>query len=346
MILSLKKIAVIVMLVAMAVSCSGRGPILLPPPVFDDPVTYYAQLDGDYVMVGEPYSIIVFGSDGSIQSIEMEAETESGMKSIAVPGFDNLVVDIYFADTVLTDFNSLKSFLKADSEYSSAVIEGTIDASSAAPFDMIWENDDSSIYGFGDDDIIQVSAGTSTGDSYFHVNANNVTLNGFTLEYTGSSENDSYYIFKVSCSDAIVDKLVRFEAPVIENMNFITHKKCAGINIHGVQDSTSETGRVAIIKDVAVDDTLKAPISIVSADIIIDNPTLGEPESSYWGYIHVNHTAGDENYPTPCNITFKNIPSSITRIYCQESVSAAGHTIIGLDQYTQIDLGNFTLYTL
>ena len=195
-------------------SASCRQTIWVPPfglPGFDgeESVTYVAYHEGgDYEMVNEAYQVTVKGSDGSITAVDMPAETTGGLKTVTVPGYKNLTLDLYFADYVISTPEQWLAFANPASVCDYGILTGdiTVNFTVRSPY----ENDNSTIYSTSQENTITFTGTATDGQAVLFISTDNVLLDGFTI------------VSQIEDMNAVkVDKL---EMPIVKALSACTVK--------------------------------------------------------------------------------------------------------------------------
>ena len=288
-------------------SASCRQTIWVPPfglPGFDgeESVTYVAYHEGgDYEMINETYQVTVKGSDGSITTVDMPAETTGGLKTVTVPGYKNLTLNLYFADYVISTPEQWLAFSNSESVCDYGILTGDIIVNFTAR--TPYENDNSTIYSTSQENTVTFTGTAIDGQAALFISADNVLLDGFTVV----SQIEDMNAVKVTNGDSTTGVSTNVE---LRNMIIDGADVSKYVNFHQTKDCKITNCTIQNIKA-----GFNPNLQIASSEnLIIDG--LNVDTNAVMGDIKLE--SGNADYYWPSDVTMRNL-GNIKRVSINNS---------------------------
>lgn len=232
-------------------------------------------------MINESYQVTVKGSDGSITFIDMPAETTGGLKTVTVPGYKNLTLDLYFADYVISTPEQWLAFANPASVCDYGILTGdiTVNFTVRSPY----ENDNSTIYSTSQENTVTFTGTATDGQATLFISTDNVLLDGFTIV----SQIEDMNAVKVTNGDSKTGVSTNVElrnmiidgADVSKYVNFHQTKDCKITNctIQNIKTGFNPNLQIASSENLIIDG-LNVDTNAIMCDIKLES----DDEVYYW----------------------------------------------------------------
>ena len=220
-----------------------------------------------------------------------------GYKSVEVPGYKGVSIDLYFADTEIATGDDWNTFSSAGSEDKYAVLTGDITVSTYATF----SNPSSEIVSFNQDNTVTLENPNGFAQA-LNIDADDVVFDGFTIELSESYSNQTVanpYIIKIGDMDNAVPEVI--ENIHLRNMVFNGNGIARYVNFHGTKDCSIEDSE---INDINVGAGGYPGIQIASSEnLIVDGIEFSNPY-----YISIAWSDSDAYWKS--SVTFDNLTNT------------------------------------
>ncbi len=317
-------------------SCTQYRFIITDIPDFPDKKpTYSASLASgkEYVLTDSPYDVIVTSSDGDESTVTMPAVSGGGYKSVEIPGYNGVSIDLYFADTEIANGDDWNAFSSAGSEDKYAVLTGDITVSTYATFN----NPSSEIVSFNQNNTVTLENPNGFAQA-LNIDADNVVFDGFTIELAKSYSNPADpnpYIIKIGDMDNAVPEVI--ENIHLRNMVFNGNDIARYVNFHGTKNCSIEDSE---INDLDTGTSGGYPgIQIASSEnLIIDGIEFSNPY-----YISIAWSNSDAYWES--SVTFDNLINTSAILITPITSGTEQSSVTMNDRnFTETTLSGYTIW--